>query len=232
MSTARTAGLLYVLMGATGAFALQYVPRALVVAGDAAATAERLRGSEWLLRLGIVSEIVSTLTFVVTVLVLYRLFKDVDREKAALMVIFVLLSVPISLFNVLSEVAALALVSGADHYAVIGAPQLDALAYFFMRLHSQGFGLAEIFWGLWLMPLGLLVIGSTFAPRLVGVLVIVAGVAYVVHSLVSFALPQYANLVANVALLPEAGELSIVVWLLATRTRAPSVSTAAVAAPA
>ena len=222
MTTARAAGLLYVLMGATGAFALQYVPRALVVPGDPAATADRLRDSEALFRLGLAAELISTITFIFTALVLYRLFQRVDRTLATLMVLFVLLSVPISLVNVLSEVVAMLLATGGNALSAFGRSELDTLAFVAMRLHSQGFALAEIFWGLWLMPLGILAMRSGFAPRVIGVLLIVAGSAYVVHAFTSFVLPQYASVVANIALLPEAGEISIVVWLLATRFGAAS----------
>lgn len=232
MSQARAAGLLYLVLGATGAFALQYVPRAVVVPGDAAATAERLRSSESLLRIGIASELISTIVFIFTVLALYRLFERVDRGLASLMVIFVLLSVPISLLNVLNEVAALVLVSGADSLSALAAPQLEALAYVLMRLHTQGFALAEIFWGLWLFPLGLLAMRSGFVPRVVGVLLILACGGYVAHAFTAFLLPQIATTVSIVALPFEAGELGIVVWLLATRHGADRPAPAELAAPA
>jgi hypothetical protein len=221
----------YVLMGVVGAFALQYVPRALVVPGDAAATAERIRISEVLLRAGIAAELISTVLFVFTALLLYRLFKSVDQGMASLMVIFVLLSAPISLLNVLNEVAASALVGGGDQLSALAGPQRDALAYVFMRLHGQGFAVAEIFWGLWLIPLGLLAMRSGFVPRVVGVLLIAAGSGYLAHSFTALVVPQYASLVANVALIPELGELSIVVWLLATRWRGTPFAQVSIAAP-
>lgn len=232
MTQARTAGLLYVLMGATGAFALQYVPRAVIVPGDAAATADRLRASEWLVRIGIANEVISTVTFIFTVLALYRLFEGVDRRLGSLMVIFVLASVPISLLNVLNEVAALMLASGGDALSALAGAQRDALAYVFVRLHSQGFAVAEIFWGLWLFPLGLLAMRSGFVPRFVGVVLIPAGAAYVAHAFVSFLLPQMASVVANVGVIFEAGELAILVWLLFTRHGSDRRVPAEVAAPA
>jgi hypothetical protein len=133
------------------------------------------------------------------------------------MVTLVLVSVPISYLNVLNELAALVLLSGPDFLSVFTRPQLDALALLFLGLHSQGFVVASIFWGLWLLPLGALVIGSGFAPRLLGYLLILAGLAYVVDSFTSMLLPRYRPLVAVVApLLEGVGELSMVAWLLIT----------------
>jgi hypothetical protein len=99
--------------------------------------------------------------------------------------------------------------------------KLEALALLFLGLHSQGFVVAGIFWGLWLLPLGALVIRSGFAPRVLGFLVILAGLAYLVDSFTSVLLPEYRPLVSIVALVFEAvGELSMIGWLLITGARA------------
>jgi hypothetical protein len=219
--TARVAGLLYVLLAITGAFGIVIVPLNLIVRGDATATADRIRSSEPLFRLGIASELIAATTFIFLALALWRLFKGVSEEQASLMVTLVLVSVPISFLNVLNEIAALVLLSGPDFLAVFGKPQLDALALLFLGLHSQGFGLAAIFWGLWLLPLGVLVIGSGFAPRVLGFLVILAGIAYLADSFTSLLLPHYRPLVSIVALFFEAlGELSMIGWLLITGAKA------------
>jgi len=218
---ARLAGILYVLMGIPGAFFLQYVPRQLIVRGDPAATAEQLLTQEPLFRLGLAAELFSTIIFIFTVLALFRLFRAVDEDRARLMVIFVLLSVPMSLLNVLTEVAAFSLARGPEYLSSFGKGQLDALALLFLGLHGQGNGVAEIFWGLWLLPLGALVYASAFAPRAIGVLLVAAGIGYVAAASASFVTPQIAAVVNNLALVPEGlGELSFVVWLFATRSRA------------
>jgi len=83
--------------------------------------------------------------------------------------------------------------------------------------HDQGLVVAQVFWGLWLLRLGVLVIRSGFAPRQVGILLIPNGIAYVAQTLTSLFLPEYASLVGTVAILPEAlGEGSLIVWLLTT----------------
>jgi len=145
---ARFAGLLYLLASIVGALGLIYVPGKLIVPGDATATADRARASETLLRLGIASELIGFIIFIFVVLALYRLFKRVNQKHALAMATLLLVSIPVSLLNVLNEIAALIVVSGADFLSVFAKGQLDALAYLFIRLHGLGFVVAQIFWGL------------------------------------------------------------------------------------
>jgi hypothetical protein len=153
--------------------------------------------------------------FIFLVLALYRLFKVVDQNLAALMVVLgALVSVPIVFLSVLNEIAALVLLSGAEFVSVFDKSQLDALAYLFLRLHSQGINLVAIFWGLWLFPFGILVIRSGFIPRVLGVLLMMAGFAYLVDSFTSLLLPQYADTVSQFAMVLYFGELPIIFWLL------------------
>lgn len=212
---ARVAGFLYLLLALSAPIGLLYVPGKLIVSGNATATADNIRSSEWLLRLGIASELIHQIIAVFLVLALYRLFKAVNETHARQMVILgALVSVPIMFVNVLNDIAALVLVSGADFLAVFEKPQLDALAYLFVRLHSEGITVAAIFWGLWLFPFGMLVIRSGFIPRVLGVLLMIAGVAYLASSFATLVLPRYAPLVSQIALPLEVAELPIVFWLL------------------
>ena len=211
---AKFAGLLYLLGGITAPLGLIYVPGKLIVPGDAVGTADHVRASGTLLRFGIASELISSVVFIFVVLALYRLLKKVNKEHALAMVILFLVSIPISLLNVLNDIAALILVSGADFLSVFEKRQLDALAYLFLRLHIQGFVVAAIFWGLWLFPFAILVIRSGFIPRALGFLLFIAGFGYVASSLTSLLLPPYAHLVGQFAIVLEIGELPIIFWLL------------------
>jgi hypothetical protein len=225
---AREAGALYLLLAVTAPVGLVYVPAKLIVDGDATATADRVRASEALLRAGIASELVHQAVAVFLVLALYRLFKAVDEALARQVVILgALVSVPIVFLNVVNEVAALALVSGAHFLSVFEKPQLDALAYLFLRMHTQGIMVASVFWGLWLFPFGLLVMRSGFIPRVFGVLLLVAGAGYLASSFASLIVPTFEPLVSRVALPLEMGELPIVLWLViwGARTR-PSAAPA------
>jgi hypothetical protein len=211
---ARVAGLLYLLASIPAPFALIYVPNTLIVPGDATATANHVRAYEILFRLGIVSELFGFIMFIFVVLALYRLFKPVNEKHALAMAILLLVSIPISLLNVLNDIAALVLVSGADFLSVFNRGQLDALAYLFVRLHGQGFVVAQIFWGLWLFPFGVLVIRSGFIPRFLGFLLFIAGFGNVASSFTSLLLPPYAHLVDQFASVLTAAELPIIFWLL------------------
>ena len=211
---ARIAGLLYLLASIIGFFCLAYVPGKLIVSGDATATADHVRAFPNLLRFGIASELIAFTIFIFVVLALYRLFKAVSEKHAVAMATLLLISIPISLLNVVNEIAALVLVSGADFLSAFEKGQLDAMAYLFLRLHGQGFIIAEIFWGLWLFPFGVLVIRSGFIPRFLGYLLFIAGSGYLASSFASLLLPQYAHLVDQFTMVLTAGELPIIFWLL------------------
>ena len=183
---ARVAGLLYVLACIPAPFSLIYIPRTLIVPGNATATASNILASETLFRVGIAGELISGAGFIFAVLALYRLFQGVNKRHASLMVTLYVISVPISFLNVLNEFAALILLRGADFLSVFTRPQLDALALVFLRLHSYGFVVAAIFWGLWLFPFGVLVYRSGFLPRILGVWLIINCFAYVIPSFTTF----------------------------------------------
>ncbi len=213
-SLARRAGLLYLLACLPAPLALIYLPSKLFVAGDATATADRFRASETLVRLGIGAELLNSVLMIFAVLALYRLFKGVSETLAVAMVTLMLISIPLSLANVVNAIAPLVLVNGRAFLSVLDKSQVDALVYLFLRLHSQGFVVAQIFWGLWLLPYGILIIRSGFIPRVLGYVLMIAGVGYVANSLTSLFLPQYVRLVSQAAVVFEAGELPILVWLL------------------
>lgn len=220
---ARYAGLLYLLLALTAPLGLMYVPGKLLVAGDATATAELIRASPGLLRAGIASELVHQAIAVFLVLALYRLFRPVDEHQAKLVVILgALVSVPIVFVNVLNEIAALTLSTGGESLTAFSRPQLDALAYFFYRLHGQGITVASIFWGLWLMPFGLLVVRSRFLPRLLGYLLWIAGAAYLADAFVTLVLPQYVERVSPVTGMLVMAEVPIIFWLAIRGAREPS----------
>jgi hypothetical protein len=147
-------------------------------------------------------------------LALYDLLKGVNQRHASLMLGLIVVSIPIALLNELNAIAALILVRGADFLSIFEKPQRDALAMLFLNLHSRGFGIAEIFWGLWLFPLGLLVYRSGFCPRILGVLLMVGCFAYVIESLTSLLLPRYGEVVSRWMMPLRFGELLFMFWLL------------------
>lgn len=212
--TARIAGLLYLVIAVTGAFSLLYVPSALIVPDDAAATAARISASELLFRAGIVAGLVCQITFIFLVLTLHRLLKDVDRAYANAMVALVIVAVPIAFLNAVHQMAVLVLLSGADFLSAFNTAQLQSLMMIFLKVHQHGVIAVEIFWGLWLFPFGVLVFKSRILPRALGILLIVACVAYVVHAFTALLFPHHKELVSSITSIPSGlGEFAAMLWL-------------------
>jgi len=223
---ARFAGLLYLIITVSGVFGLMIVPAKLFVKGDAGATAARILASETLYRAYVLNGFASAAIFLFLALALYRLLEEVDRRQAALMVILVLVQVPMAFVDALNQLAALALLHGADYLAVLDKPQREALAMLFLDMNGRGTLAAELFWGLWLFPLGALVVRSHFVPRLLGWWLILNGAAYVALCATGILVPVYydrANAIAFPILL---GEVAFALWLLIAGAR-PQPLTAA-----
>lgn len=125
-------------------------------------------------------------------------------------------------FNVMNDVAALMLVRGADFLSVFDKPQRNALAMLFLNLHDQGFVVGEVFYGLWLIPLGIL----TYRSRFLGIWLVVNGLAYLVLSFTGVALPRYEDRVSSIVFPVLTGEIAFMLWLLimGAQLQAPAVA--------
>lgn len=210
---ARRAGLLYLVMSLPAPFTLIYIPSFFMASEDAAATANKIRTSEFLFRFGIVGALIGWTLFIFVGLALYDLLKGVNKKHALLMLVLVLVSVPISFLNELNRIAALILLSGADFLSAFDPPHLNALVMVFLKLYGKGILVVEIFWGLWLFPFGALVYKSGFLPRILGVLLIPAGCAYLAVVFTYLLFPHYGDVVSKVTSLLQLGELPIILWL-------------------
>ena len=220
---ARIAGLLYFLNCLPAPFGLLYVPGKLIVAGDAAATANHVRAGQTLLRAAMATELFSATLAIFAVVAFYRLFKRVSETQALLMMVLFLVSVPISYLNVLNDVAALICANGAAYLATFSPAQLDALTLFFLRLHNHGLILAQIFWGLWLFPFGILILRSGFVPRLPGYFLFVAGVGNLLMSFAALFFPTQLHAVSGFGTILQAGEIPMQFWFLIWGAREPRV---------
>ena len=223
----RFAGLLYVLFSIPGFFAMVYVPSKLIVHGNAAATASNIAANETLFRFCIAGQLICQAGFIFVALALYHLFKGINRRYASLWVILVVVAIPIAFLNELNSFAALVLVRGADFLSIFEKPQREALAMLFLNLHSHGIVVAELFWGLGLLPLALLVYRSRFLPRFLGVWLAIDGFAYLVLSLTGILLPQYQDKVFTYAQPAFFGEVAFMLWLLIKGATPPPLDTAA-----
>lgn len=212
--TARIAGFLYLIMAVCSAFSMMYVDSKLYVPGDAAATVSNIQASEWLFRLGFVSNLVGQIIFLFLVYALYKLLKSVDKDQARLMVILVVASVPVACLNMLNQFAPIVLLSGAGHLSAFNPAQLQALAMVFLDMHNHGIFIAEIFWGLWLFPFGLLVFKSGFFPKVLGVLLMLGCFGYLIDCLVNFLFPSYKVITYPGIGISAVAEFSFIFWLL------------------
>ena len=210
---ARVAGFLYLIPWFLS-FANYFLRQSLIVPGDAATTANNIMASESLFRLSIVSALILQTGHILLVLVLYKLLKAVNKNHALLMVIFMLVGVPITMLSDLNRFAALLLLSGADYLTVFTADQLQALVPLFLDLHEHGVSIAGIFWGLWLFPMGYLVFKSGYIPRILGVLLIIAGFGYLLDFFTFFLLPNFYATINQITQFTGWGELLLPLWLL------------------
>jgi hypothetical protein len=211
----RIAGILYLVLAITGGFGIMYIPAAILIPADPVATAENLVDNELLFRLSIFSQIISQTIFVFLVLVLYRLFRDVNLTNAKIMVGLVIVAVPIALVNTLNQLIALQLLNGDSYLEIFDREQLQTMVMIFLNLSNDGVAVAQIFWGLWLFPFGRLVIESGFIPRWIGYLLIIACFGYLANSIAHLLLPGYVAAVAPfTAVAGLVAEFSIILWFL------------------
>ncbi len=211
MRYARVAGILYILLVPLSIFGIQYVPSTLIVPGDAAATARNILASESLYRLSIVSALTVQIVNIFVVLFLYKLLKPVNKNMASLMVIFLLIAVPIAMFNELNRLAVLLVLGGADSSTAFTTGQLQNLMTLFTGLYKSGTNIAGIFWGLWLFPMGYLVFKSRFLPKLIGILLIIGCFGYLADSVIFFLVPNFHVTISQFTFI---GEILLPLWLL------------------
>ena len=182
-NTARLAGLVYLLVVLTGIFNLVYVPSRLIVWESATTTANNIMASELLFRLGIVSGILCYISFLILPFILYKLFKSVNRTYAVLMVVLAVVSVPISLFNMINKVDILTLISGAQYLNTFEAEQIHTQVMLLLKSYNNGISVVQIFFGLWLFPFGYLAFKSNYLPKIFGISLMIGCFGYLINCL-------------------------------------------------
>jgi hypothetical protein len=207
--TARLAGGLYVSLVPLGIISFVYVPSLVLVPGDAAATSRSILASEWLFRIGIVSHLISQVIVIFLVLALYRLLRPVKPERAVVMSVLALLCVPISFVAEVNAVGALHLLANSTD-AAFTPDQVQAQAMRLLDMRRSGVLIAQVFWGLWMLPMATLVFRSRFLPKWLSVPVLIVAVGYLFDSSAHLLLPGRATISQFTAL----GELVLPLWLL------------------
>jgi glucan phosphoethanolaminetransferase (alkaline phosphatase superfamily) len=181
--TARLSGILYLSLIPLGILGIIYIPSNLIVSGDITTTISNITENETLFRWSIISALAVQLVNIILVILLFKIFRHIHKVMAVLMVIFSLLAVPIAFINEINNLAVLQLL---DH-----PNESEYLISVFLNLHHHGIIIAQIFWGLWLFPLGYLVYHSGYMPRFIGILLMIGCVGYVVDSFTLILLPQF-----------------------------------------
>jgi hypothetical protein len=208
---ARIAGALYLVIIICGAFAEAFVRQRLTVPGDATATAVNILGQEQLYRLGFVADLVSLVCNVLLAVLFYDLFRIVSTRVAALVVLFTLAGTAIQASVLVYHLAPLILLQGVPA-SMVPHGELEALSYSALRLQTSGYNIALAFFGCYDLSLGYLVLKASFLPRIIGVFMAIAGLCYVVNSLLSFVAPSLSSILLLLPVL--LGEGGLTLWLL------------------
>jgi hypothetical protein len=211
---ARIAGAVYLLSGQAFAFAEFSVRGKLVIAGDAAATAHNILMNETRYRLGVAVELVPL--YLIVTFILYELLKPVHKGFSQLAFVFSIVGCTISAVNALLHLAPLVILSSGagSASAAVTAEQSQALALLCLNLSAEGLNICMVFFGAYCFLIGCLIFTSTFLPRVIGVLLAIAGVCYLTNSFTAFMAPAVAARLYPYILIPGGAELVLALWLL------------------
>jgi hypothetical protein len=210
--TARFTGLLYLTLVGVAPFSQLYVRGSAIVPGDAAATAQNILAGEQMWRFAIAADFVTLLCDVAVAYLLYRLLAPVGKGVALLAALFRAAMSAVMAVNILFHVAPLLLLKQAPYLTAFTSEQLQALSMLSLRLHSVGYSSAMIFFSAHCLLAGYLVARSTFLPRILGVLWMIAGISYAVDVMAS--LVWRTSLFPYTMIAPAIGEISLTLWLL------------------
>ena len=208
---ARIAGVFYLLTTLTRMFVEIFVRNRLVVSDDAAATATNIMAHEPLFRLGFAADIIAFASYIALTALLYELFKHVNRSLSLVAAFFSLVACVVQAISSLFHLAPLVLLGGARYLNVFTVEQLQALALVFLRLRAAAYhNIGLVFFGLYCLLVGILILRSTFLPRILGVLMVLAGLSYVLF----LSPPLVRSLQPYILVFPGVGQISLTLWLL------------------
>ena len=221
-----SAGILYALDALIASTAFLFDPGRLAGAGSMADAAARVWAAQPAIRLDMLGEATYQTVEVFLAIQLYRLFKPTSTGLAWQMLALALIPIPIVFFNLMNEASALMVAGDRFAAAAFSAPQRDAIAGLLIRLHGTGLDVAGVFWGLWLFPLGLLIVRCGFIPKPFGVLSIIGGAGWLLGSGAALIMPgllpdALAANCARIAMILQIGEVPTIVWLLFWGARIP-----------
>lgn len=212
-SRARVAGFLYLIVIATGAASLFITP-SLIVAGNAAATANNIMVSETAYRFGILINLIATAAYVGVVAMLYEVLKPAGPSFSVVAAFFGLTGCIVSAVNGLTWLAPLALLKNSASLAALETAELQALSFMWLRLSGVGGNLALTFFGFYCLMLGFTIAGATFLPRVLGLLLAVSGIAWLTGGFATLLAPAFASEISVYTMATAIfGEVMLTLWL-------------------
>lgn len=214
-ATARLAGLSYLIIIICGIFAQIAVRGTLVDSGDAATTAANIRANTTLLGIGVLADFVVYFLDLVLAVAFYRLFASVN-QSLALFAAWLRIAMTALLFvNLINFAAPLILLGEGRFASQIGPEQAEILSLLFLQLHSTGFILGLMIFGVYGLMLGYLIIRSGFMPALIGASVMISGLSYFLMGIIDFVLPDYRPMINLLLISAALPEFIFTGWLLA-----------------
>ncbi len=221
-TTARIAGLLYLTIAILAGFAYVYVLTKVYTPGDAAATAANVLENSGLVRFGVVADLLQATIMVFLAMTFYQLLKHVNRNAASALVLFAAIAVTIMCLNNVFQLAAVLVATDSSYVTAFGAEGSNALVLLLFDMQHHGYLIAQIFFGLWLAPMGYLAYKSGMFPKALGVLLIVACACYLVDMLALFLVPDFGESVSTYLVIPPIiGEVWMVGYLLVKGVKVP-----------
>ena len=213
---ARTAGILYLIIIICAGFSEGYVRSSLIVPGDAAATAGNIMASEWLFRVGFVSDLIAFICDLAVAILFYVLLKPVSKTLSLIAAALRLLAHPaIASINLLNHFSVLFLLSGADYLTAFETDQLHALVLLLLSAHKYGYLIGGAFFGVHCFILGYLFVKSDLFPKTLGIMLAIAAAGYLTESFGNFLFPEYEDIFIWIVAVPAViAELSLCLWLL------------------
>ncbi len=219
---ARIAGVFYLLVGIFGGFAEGFVDPKMYVASDAAATTANVVANSVLVRMGVVAHLVDGAFFALTALTLYVLLKHAGKVVARAMLVFVVIAVGMISLNAVFQFEGLQVATDGSYVTAFGAAGANAIVLLLLDIQHYGTLAAQVFFGLWLAPLGYLAYKSGLFPRALGVILVVATASYLVDLLTAFSFPELAKQIHPFLIIaPAIAEVWMVVYLLVWGVRTP-----------
>ena len=212
---ARIGGVLYLIIIVIGLFAEIFVRSKLIMSEDATSTANNILASEQLWRIGFAGSLIMLVCAIPLALIMYVLLRPVSRNIALLAVFFNLVSIAVEALNNLNIFAALFPLGSSDYLKAFELNQLHVLAYLTLKLHSSGYNISLIFFGMNCLFWGYLIFKSGYFPKILGVLLIICALCYVTNSFAWFLAPKFAAMLIPGILVPcFIAEASVCLWLI------------------